>query len=75
MYDRLKTATEIFEHFTGTEWYFHNENVRSLYSELNSKDKEVSCSTASDSHFLTLVVHVTQMSPGYTADSSENTVT
>lgn len=40
LYDKVKVNMEVFEYFTTSEWYFHNDNVRNLYSEMNSKDKE-----------------------------------
>ncbi|CAN7998460.1 unnamed protein product [Ixodes hexagonus] len=40
LYDKVKTNMDLFEYFTTTEWYFHNDNVRALQSEMSPKDKE-----------------------------------
>ncbi|KAM7293388.1 fatty acyl-CoA reductase 1 [Ixodes scapularis] len=40
LYDKVKNNMDLFEYFTTTEWYFHNDNVRALYSEMSPKDKE-----------------------------------
>ncbi|CAN7942494.1 unnamed protein product [Ixodes pacificus] len=40
LYDKVKNNMDLFEYFTTTEWYFHNDNVRALYNEMSPKDKE-----------------------------------
>ncbi|XP_064480331.1 fatty acyl-CoA reductase 1-like [Ornithodoros turicata] len=40
LYERIKGSLDAYEYFTTQEWNFETDNVRALYSELNSTDKK-----------------------------------
>ncbi|XP_077518786.1 putative fatty acyl-CoA reductase CG5065 isoform X1 [Amblyomma americanum] len=41
LYDKVENHLDMLEYFSTKEWYFYNDNVRALYSELNATDKDV----------------------------------
>lgn len=41
LYEKVENHLDMLEFFSTKEWYFYNDNVRSLYSELNATDKDV----------------------------------
>lgn len=41
LYDKFDRHLGMLEFFSTKDWYFYNDNVRSLYSELNATDKDV----------------------------------